>query len=212
MATPEQKRAWAVEQISKSKNKGIRIGADGTVEIGGSGEFDPTSSVESQLQKSQIGYDKFKATIGMAREVAAANPNIFGIVGIGRQGVQDAAQIAKSLGDVFGVKDIQGTLAGLQQDAAANGVDTNLFGTKYDPALGQIDSLGKILAYSGASTRNAVGCAAKTSELTELLFAHGMNPNHASWLGITPLHEFARARPVAVDDLNLKPVFSVSQR
>ena len=57
----------------------------------------------------------------------------------------------KSLGDVFGIKDISGTLAGLQQDAAARGVDTNLLGMKYDPALGQIESLGKILAYSGAS-------------------------------------------------------------
>lgn len=32
----------------------------------------------------------------------------------------------------------------------------------------------------------------KSRELAELLFAHGMNPNHPSWLGITPLHEFAR--------------------
>ena len=36
----------------------------------------------------------------------------------------------------------------------------------------------------------AVG--AKTRELNELLFQHGMNPNAADWLGITPLHEFAR--------------------
>jgi ankyrin repeat protein len=37
-----------------------------------------------------------------------------------------------------------------------------------------------------------VGIAAGTRELTELLFAHGMNPSHPDWLGITPLHEFAR--------------------
>jgi ankyrin repeat protein len=36
----------------------------------------------------------------------------------------------------------------------------------------------------------AVG--AKTRELNELLFQHGMNPSAADWLGITPLHEFAR--------------------
>ena len=34
--------------------------------------------------------------------------------------------------------------------------------------------------------------AAKTRELTELLFEHGMNPSQPDWLGITPLHEFAR--------------------
>ncbi len=38
--------------------------------------------------------------------------------------------------------------------------------------------------------RVAVG--AKTRELTELLFEHGMNASHRDWLGITPLHEFAR--------------------
>ncbi len=38
-----------------------------------------------------------------------------------------------------------------------------------------------------------VGCAATTRELTELLFAHGMNANHVNWLGIAPLHQFARS-------------------
>jgi len=37
-----------------------------------------------------------------------------------------------------------------------------------------------------------VGCGAKTLELTELLFAHGMSPSHPDWLGVTPLHRFAR--------------------
>jgi ankyrin repeat protein len=36
----------------------------------------------------------------------------------------------------------------------------------------------------------AVG--AKTRELNELLFQHGMNPSAADWLGVTPLHHFAR--------------------
>jgi ankyrin repeat protein len=36
----------------------------------------------------------------------------------------------------------------------------------------------------------AVG--AKTRELNELLFAHGMNPSQPDWLRITPLHQFAR--------------------
>ena len=33
---------------------------------------------------------------------------------------------------------------------------------------------------------------AKTRELNELLFQHGMNPSAPDWLGITPLHHFAR--------------------
>lgn len=36
----------------------------------------------------------------------------------------------------------------------------------------------------------AVG--AKTRELTELLFQHGLDPSAPDWLGITPLHQFAR--------------------
>lgn len=33
---------------------------------------------------------------------------------------------------------------------------------------------------------------AKTRELNELLFEHGMNPSFPDWLGVTPLHQFAR--------------------
>ncbi|HEV8357244.1 MAG TPA: ankyrin repeat domain-containing protein [Gemmatimonadales bacterium] len=36
-----------------------------------------------------------------------------------------------------------------------------------------------------------VGLAGKTRRITELLFEHGMDPSHANWLGITPLHHFA---------------------
>lgn len=38
---------------------------------------------------------------------------------------------------------------------------------------------------------------AKTRELSEFLFAHGANPNHADWLGVTALHQFARRGDVA---------------
>lgn len=33
---------------------------------------------------------------------------------------------------------------------------------------------------------------ARTRELNELLFQHGMNPSAPDWLGVTPLHQFAR--------------------
>ena len=36
-----------------------------------------------------------------------------------------------------------------------------------------------------------IAVVAKTRELTELLFRHGMDPNRPNWLGITRLHEFA---------------------
>src|SRR5687767_5401887 len=37
-----------------------------------------------------------------------------------------------------------------------------------------------------------IAVAGKTRVITELLFEHGMNPSQPDWLGITPLHEFAR--------------------
>jgi uncharacterized protein len=38
-----------------------------------------------------------------------------------------------------------------------------------------------------------VALVAKTRELTELLFDHGMDPNWRNWLLMTPLHDFARS-------------------
>ncbi len=42
----------------------------------------------------------------------------------------------------------------------------------------------------GVGSRGPQG-AVQTKELRDYLFSQGMNPNHRSWLGITPLHKFA---------------------
>jgi ankyrin repeat protein len=47
-----------------------------------------------------------------------------------------------------------------------------------------------------------VSGAAKTQELSTFLFERGANPNHRDWLGITPLHRFARS-----DDLENAALF-----
>jgi ankyrin repeat protein len=39
--------------------------------------------------------------------------------------------------------------------------------------------------------------AAKTRELNELLFEHGMSPTQPDWMGATPLHHFACTNDVA---------------
>ena len=41
-----------------------------------------------------------------------------------------------------------------------------------------------------------LGVGGRTRELTELLFAHGMNPSRPDWLRITPLHRFAESGDV----------------
>src|SRR5712692_3378780 len=49
-----------------------------------------------------------------------------------------------------------------------------------------------MLRYQPDLPKHARLQGAKTPELTELLFRHGMNPSQPDWLGITPLHELAR--------------------
>ena len=53
-----------------------------------------------------------------------------------------------------------------------------------------------LLRYRPALAKQ-VGVGGKTRAITDLLFAHGMNPNHRDWLEATPLHHFARRGDVA---------------
>ncbi|MFN0108552.1 MAG: ankyrin repeat domain-containing protein [Blastocatellia bacterium] len=53
---------------------------------------------------------------------------------------------------------------------------------------------------------------AKTPELNELLFAHGLNPSQPDWLHITPLHQFARKGEVEKAKLFLKHGADVNAR
>jgi ankyrin repeat protein len=61
----------------------------------------------------------------------------------------------------------------------------------------------RLLLRCAPALATRVGTAASTRALTELLFAHGMDPSHADWLGITPLHRFARDGQVEMATLFL---------
>jgi ankyrin repeat protein len=54
------------------------------------------------------------------------------------------------------------------------------------------ESIVRLLLQHRPSVVERVAVAAKTRALTELLFQNGMNPNLRAWLGVTPLHRFAR--------------------
>jgi hypothetical protein len=54
------------------------------------------------------------------------------------------------------------------------------------------ESIVRLLLQHCPRLAERVAVVAGTPELTELLFEHGMNPNLVGWLGITPLHRFAR--------------------
>ena len=56
---------------------------------------------------------------------------------------------------------------------------------------GSVEFVRLMLKYQPDLPRR-VSCTGKTRVLTELLFAHGMNPSHPNWLLITPLHQCAR--------------------
>jgi ankyrin repeat protein len=55
----------------------------------------------------------------------------------------------------------------------------------------------RLLLHHRPRLARQVGVGGKTPAITELLFAHGMNPNHRDWLDVTPLHRFARHGAVA---------------
>jgi len=54
------------------------------------------------------------------------------------------------------------------------------------------DAIVRLMLHHRPQVIDRVAVAAKTRALTELLFHSGMNPNLAGWLGVTPLHRFAR--------------------
>jgi ankyrin repeat protein len=61
----------------------------------------------------------------------------------------------------------------------------------------------RLLLHHRPQLAKQVGVGGKTPAITELLFAHGMDPNHRDWLAVTPLHRFARGGDVANAELFL---------
>ncbi len=53
------------------------------------------------------------------------------------------------------------------------------------------DAFVRLMLRYQADLARRVAVGAKTPELTEYLFQHGMDPSRSDWLGITPLHRFA---------------------
>jgi ankyrin repeat protein len=54
------------------------------------------------------------------------------------------------------------------------------------------DAFVRLMLHYQNDLAKRISCAAKTPELTEFLFQHGMDPNRPDWLLVTPLHGFAR--------------------
>lgn len=54
------------------------------------------------------------------------------------------------------------------------------------------DDFARLMLRHQPDLARRIAVTAKNPELTEFLFQQGMDPNHADWLGVTRLHEFAR--------------------
>ncbi|HET7560331.1 MAG TPA: sigma-70 family RNA polymerase sigma factor [Limnochordia bacterium] len=90
--------------------------------------------------------------------------------------------------------------------AHANDLQTAAAVFAANPALADDpDALGSAVAHEGfvrlllryqPELPKRVSLAGRTREITEMLFAHGMDPNHANWPCITSLHRFAEAGDV----------------
>ncbi len=61
----------------------------------------------------------------------------------------------------------------------------------FGSAAGNSEDFTRLMLRYRPDLPKRVSFAARTRELTELLFAHGMDPSRPNWLGITPLHHFA---------------------
>ncbi len=86
---------------------------------------------------------------------------------------------------------------------AANPALANQPGALASAAGNGHDAFVRLMLLHQPGLAKRVGAVAKTRELTEFLFARGMNANHADWLGVTRLHELARKGDVENAELFL---------
>lgn len=146
-ATPEQKRQWALQQISKAKSQGITVSPDGTVQIGGDAPMNLTNANMTKAQGDEMAFRRFEGTLGMAKNMIAQNPNSVGLIGQARGTAQDVGTMAQGAAQLFGIQDINAEMANARNEAARFGVNLDF---EYDPAISQIESMMNILAFQGA--------------------------------------------------------------
>jgi hypothetical protein len=149
-STPEQQRAWALQQIAKSRSKGITVSPDGTVQVGGDAGYDPTNTMTTGLQQESKSLDNFTSLLGEAKNIAQTDPTIFGAAGTIRKWGQGFVQAANNMSLLMGGKDLNEALTAAQAGLAANGFDASILSPKLDPALYEIESMANLLAYSAA--------------------------------------------------------------
>ncbi len=147
-ATPEVKRQWAVEQISKAKSNGIQIDPDGTVTIGG-----PAGSLtKPNLTKQQadfIASGQFSSVLDQADTLVAANPQSVGAPGNLRHAAQSIGIAATELAKATGFGSIEDAWVDAQAKAMAMGVKPSTLKFAYDPSMAEIETIYNVMAFQG---------------------------------------------------------------
>ena len=152
--TPEQKRQWALEQISKSKNKFSVRTADGTViesgdasSVGNVGTL--TNANENKQQADLLAINQFGTTANTLDKILTESPHAVGASGNILHGVQSASILAKELAKATGFNSIEDAWAGTQAQALAMGVKPETMNFKYDPAFSEIETMYNIITFQG---------------------------------------------------------------
>ena len=97
-------------------------------------------------------------------------------------GIRRSLRILASYGDLDGATALLTADPSLADDPAALAA----------AAEGGHDAIVRLILRHRPRAAERVAVVARHAEVTELLFQSGMNPNLPGWLGVTPLHRFAR--------------------
>jgi ankyrin repeat protein len=101
---------------------------------------------------------------------------------IAATGIARSLEVVAAYGDLDTARALLATDSSLAEDPAALAV----------AAENGHETIVRLLLQHRPRLAERVAVVARQRELTKMLFQSGMNPNLREWLGVTPLHRFAR--------------------
>lgn len=120
---------------------------------GALGDKGITTSTQTSLEGAKVAIDRAGKMLDYVEGLVMKDPTNFGATGWVKGMGQDIGQLAQNIATGLGYTGLQEAIAGIQQDAAANGVDQNVIARifNFDPSLGELQGAYGMLVYSLAS-------------------------------------------------------------
>lgn len=112
---------------------------------GSNEELGLTTSTEGEVQKRALAARQVRSTVGMLRNLIAANPSSQGLVGALRGTAQDLIQTGGEVGALFG-----GQVKEAEQAVRSGLVDAGVASAAFDPSLPAIQFYQNVLAWQYA--------------------------------------------------------------